>query len=290
MSKTTQYTNSLPTPALKWVGGKQRLSTSILQFFPHNFNDYWEPFVGSCAIAINVLHTYRVAIKVRELNTKPSLFLSDLNEPLIKFYTSLRDETSKIIDDINSITIFFNSLSLAEQKTQYYEYRRIYNTQYNPSLFYFLNKTSFNGVMRYNASGAYNVPFGNRSMPSDILHLQKFAEFLHHSHITCQDFTAIQPKSGDLVYLDPPYDPLTKTSNYTAYNVGGWNSSHTEQLKDFCDNLHKNGIFFILSNNKTENILNMFGSYNISTISATRSVGASSNTRKKVDELVITNF
>lgn len=279
-------------PILKWLGGKSKLAEAIYDKFPKNFNNYWEPFLGSGSLALHVFQ-----------NTDCNLFLSDCSPSLMNFYKVLRNDRERVhlYSNLIEITKKFNEkkdyskTTLEEQEKIYYEYREEYNTLEistirKSAIFYFLNKTSFNGVMRYNSKGGYNVPFGKRSIFLDLNLLEGFAQFLRSPRVEIyeSDFRNSDPRQGDVVYLDPPYHPLTETANFGKYNSEGWSDQDEKEMREKCDLWSRSGAFIVLSNHDVPWIRALFAGYDFWELEVRRSVGASSTTRKKVPEVLIT--
>lgn len=269
-------------PVLKWAGGKYKIREKILDKFPERFASYWEPFMGGASIATEIYKT-----------TQAHIFVSDVNDDLTNFYTHLRDNTQDLIDVIKRIHDKFNT---GDKKHNYYVYREAFNKaeagHSRSALFYFLNKTSFNGLTRYNAKGGYNVPYGKRDFSMDIEKLTEFAFFLQSKRVflTQRSFEQISPNEGDLVYFDPPYHPINETSSFTSYQQNPWNEETERSLKRFCDSLNAENVHFILSNNDVPFIRDLFAGYNFNELDVRKSVGAHADTRKHTAEVLITNY
>ncbi len=269
-------------PILKWAGGKTKIRDIICNKVS-NFNDYWEPFCGSAAVALKIYET-------KDCN----IFLNDINDDLINFYNLIKTFPENCIVQLAKIQEEFNS-SLNKRES-YILLRNKFNLTNTSSLergvlFYFLNKTSFNGLTRYNSSGGFNVPFGNRDFSVDFESLKRFSEFLNSSrvHLSHDSYTVICPQKFDFVYLDPPYHPINTTSNFTSYHTSNWSDDDELCLKSLCDCWNKDQIQFVLSNNDVEFIRNLFAEYEFSTLDVRKSVGAKKETRKKTPELLIFN-
>lgn len=267
-------------PILKWAGGKNKLKKLILEKIL-SFNNYWEPFAGSASVALEVFE-----IK------KCDIFLSDINDDLIEFYKFVRTSYKDFISSVLDIKSKFNASF--DKKEQYLELRDKFNSATGAersTLFYFLNKTSFNGLTRYNSSGKFNVPFGQREFSVDVEGIKQFSDFLNSSrvHLSQYKYELISPQKFDFVYLDPPYHPMTETSNFTSYHSENWTNQDEISLKLFCDNLNKNQVQFVLSNNDVKFIRDLFSEYTVCNLEVRKSVGAKKETRKKSSELLIFN-
>lgn len=266
-------------PVLKWAGGKHKISQKIVDVVG-DFNNYWEPFAGSASVALEIFS-----------RKKCEIFLSDINDDLVNFYKCLKESYIDFVFEILKVQDEF--IKSGDKLETYLRFREEFNSSVEKDkrsvLFYFLNKTSFNGLTRYNSKGKFNVPFGKRSFSVDLPALEKFSEFLNSSrvHLSNGEFCNIVPERFDFVYLDPPYHPLNVTSSFTSYHAVNWNEASERALKAFCDELHKKQVQFVLSNNDVEFIRVLFSEYEISTLDVRKSVGAKKETRKKSPELLI---
>ena len=269
-------------PILKWAGGKHRIREKIFGQFPSQIKNYWEPFLGSASLALEVYQ-----------RTNANLFLSDINNDLIYFYQHVKDKNELLRTQILELKTIFG---LSDWLDAYLNFRRQFNASpvgslERSALFYFLNKTSFNGLTRYNSKGKFNVPFGKRDFIPDTEEICRFGSFLNDKrvHICHRDYLAIAPEAGDMVYLDPPYHPLNKTSSFTSYHTNDWNESNELELKEFCDKLTNQKTFFIVSNNDVEFMRNLFAGYEFVSLEVRKSVGAKKETRKLSGEIFILN-
>jgi DNA adenine methylase len=161
--------------------------------------------------------------------------------------------------------------------------------------FIYLNKTCFNGLWRVNSKGEFNVPWGKLQNPRifDESILMANANRLHGAKIAKRDFLSQlkRAQKGDLVYLDPPYIPLSSSSSFSKYSKLDFDISNHEQLASCIDSLTKRGVFVILSNSDTSATRSIFGeSLNLYQISVGRSISAKSESRKRVNEIIATNY
>jgi len=190
------------TSPLKWAGGKRWLAPVL--------NAVWrkydgcrlvEPFVGGMSVAM-------------ALRPKTAL-LADINPHLVNFFRWLASE--------DGLAPKF----AAQNEEVYYAARNEFNALIShpdgvgskraAELFYFLNRTCFNGICRFNASGGFNVPYGQRvNVPVDT-NLLPYREALREWELKCCSFEALTPEPTDFVYADPPYD-----EGWTTYSAGGF--------------------------------------------------------------------
>lgn len=272
-------------PFLKWAGGKSRLSKQITEFFPKDFDRYFEPFLGSGAIYF--------AISPQEG------ILNDLNKYLIGTYEIIRDDPNGLIKKLKKIDRAYHKLSSLEAKSDYYydsrsRYNKIkVNSIDKAALFIFLNKAGFNGMYRENSKGEYNIPFGKheKCLICDEENMLRVSEDLKNIKFTSTDYKDAlkDTKKGDLVYLDPPYIPISKTANFTQYQKEGFSFDEHIKLKNIALELHKKGCYVVISNSSCKESRELYSdeSFTLHTIKVTRQIHFS---RKVVSELVVTNF
>lgn len=277
MSQLT-FLPTKPKPFVKWAGGKRQLVDILLSNVPPSFNRYFEPFVGGGALLF-------------ELQPQKAV-ISDINEELINAYQVIKDNVEELI---NSLKKHKNT------KEYYYAIRAINPKTLTPieraSRFIYLNKTCFNGLYRENSKGQFNVPFGRYKNPKicDEENLRAVSEFLNKIEIVILNCdykeTCEMAKSGDFVYLDPPYHPISKTASFTKYNKNDFSEKDQIELSKVFKELDKKGCYVMLSNSNTEFIKRLYTGYRIQEISANRFINCKANKRGKSNiEVIITNF
>ena len=275
--------NKLVAPFLKWVGGKRQLMPSIVEHLPQNINDYKyiEPFIGGGAVLFN-------------LQPKNAI-INDFNEELINVYQVIKNNLDELIADLkkhkNEAEYFYSIRSLDRNG----EFKKLTAVQ-RASRIIFLNKTCFNGLYRVNNAGEFNSPFGRYKNPNIVNEptLKAVNKFLNSNNIEIisGDYSEIL-KNADkkcFVYLDPPYHPISESSNFTGYVQGGWNIYDQVDLKTACDELHKKGVKFLLSNSSAEFIKDLYKDYKITIVKANRAINSNGADRGEVDEVLIRNY
>ena len=269
---------------LKWMGGKSRQCDFIWDKCPPTFNDYWEPFVGGASFA---LHIYE--------NSDATMHLSDINGDLISFYNALGRDPG-LLNYLRKLEKLCKEIDSEEWRSEkYYELRKVFNESgsslMRDGIFYFLNKTCFNGVMRYNASGGFNVPYGKRSFNVDEKGILEFREFVRdkRANFGVKPFWKIQPQAGDLVYLDPPFNPISETANFTGYHSTKWGVKQEARLRVCCDEWTEKGVHILMSNNSTAFIRSLFKGFHFYEQQVKKLVGAKSSWRNTVVEVLISN-
>ena len=169
------------------------------------------------------------------------------------------------------------------------------------ALMIFLNKTCFNGLFRVNKKGLFNVPMGAYKNPMicDEKNLYAVSEKLKNVKIVCGDYKESENFIDDktFVYFDPPYRPITETSSFTAYTEDLFNDDKQIELAEFVEKMNKKGARIVISNSDPKNsntdddfFDNIYSSHKIKRVEATRMINCNSESRGKINELLISNF
>ena len=286
MKQEYQLISVAPKPFVKWAGGKRQLLPIITNHIPNKFERYFEPFLGGGAVFFSLFSKEK---KVKWL-------ITDLNSDLVLAYTTIRDNVK---DLVSSLELHAENYSKS-QSAYYYKVRET-----NPkgeidkvSRLIFLNKTCFNGLYRVNSKGRFNVPVGRYVNPNivnkeNLLNVSKMLQSKDIS-IKCQDFEVALKGvgSGDFVYLDPPYQPVSSTASFTSYTTNDFDFSDQERLFNKFKSLDKKGAKVLLSNSKSGEILELFKEFSggITEINANRFINSVSQKRTGHIELLIKNY
>ncbi len=268
-------------PILKWAGGKGKLLPQLLPLLPGDIADcrYLEPFIGGGAMFFHLQPTEAV--------------INDANTELVTVYTAVKGDVEELIENLSQLAAFGGS------EGAYYAGRTLYNNHTESlcdraALFIYLNRTCFNGLYRVNKAGEFNVPYGKYKNPRicDPKGLRAASEALCGTRIMVGDYRHIlvTARRGDFIYFDPPYAPLSATSNFVAYTKGGFGSSDQVALREVFGMLHDRGCKMLLSNSDTPEMRALYAGHSIHEIEATRAVGASAESRGVVGELAIRNY
>lgn len=260
-------------PFLKWAGGKHKLVPFIRQFIPHTTKRIIEPFAGSASLSMAI--------------DAESYLLNDSNRDLINLFRVLKDHKGGVLPYFNSYFTPANNT-----KSQYYEFRERFNQldagEEKAGLFLYLNRHCFNGLCRYNASGGFNVPFGRYTKPYfPEAELRAFIAKSDRIELMSGDFADVftKIKDGDTIYCDPPYLPLSPTSNFTSYAQNGFNFDDQKRLAGVC-RLASSSNTVIISNHNTPESRALYDSAYIHAFDVQRNISAKSDSRKKVGELL----
>jgi len=287
-------------PLLKWAGGKRQLLQALGVYYPPRFHRYLEPFFGSGAVFFDLFNLGRLAD--REVR------LSDVNPDLIGAYHTLRDETDAVIDALQTLAQDYRRRGVEA----YYDVRDL---QFNPlraangsytarltAMLIFLNRTGFNGLFRLNRKGAFNVPAGRYTDPRicDPAHLRSVAAAFRSPGVSIDlrsfDATLADAGTGDFVYCDPPYAPLSRTSSFAGYTAAGFSGLDQQRLQQAVVAACQRGAHVVVSNSSAPEIVDAYtapearlAGLTVVRVPARRAINSRAESRGPVDELVITN-
>ncbi len=272
----------LAAPVVKWVGGKRQLLNTLKPLMPKKINTYCEPFIGGGAILFDI---------------QPSkAFVNDINSELISLYEVIRDNVDELIQSLqehrNESEYFYQIRDWDRDVEKYATLSKVQKA----SRMLYLNKTCYNGLFRVNNSGEFNSPFGNYKNPNIVNAptLKAVSNYFNNAEIYFYngDYSNVlnDISRGCFVYLDPPYDPISSTSNFTGYTRGGFDRNEQIRLRECCDELNNRGIKFMLSNSSTEFIMEQYRNYNITVVKAKRAINSVGSNRGDVDEVVVRNY
>jgi DNA adenine methylase len=297
-------------PFLKWAGGKGQLLEQIDNFLPKELKDrtitrYIEPFVGSGAVFLYLANSYKIE----------EFFILDINEELILAYKTIQKDVEQLIKFLSNLQNQCLLLDEAKRKEYYYKIRSHFNLQrekidfqnYNrawierTAQLIFLNRTCFNGLFRVNNNGDFNVPMGKYKNPliCNSENLRAIAQILQNTQIHCGDFTRCEQWVNErtFVYFDPPYRPISKTSDFTSYSKYNFDDLEQIRLRDFFHRFNDKGAKLMLSNSDPKNEdLNddffemIYQGYRIERVKASRNINSNAQKRGKINELLILNY
>lgn len=273
------------SPLVKWAGGKRQLLVALNGRLPSDWNTFYEPFFGGGAFFISLQNQERISRAV----------IADLNSELVSFYRVVKTSPDTLIDALSDDAFENSAVAYKRLKDGFNDMvpdRK--NAVKRAALFIFLNKHGYNGLWRVNSKGKFNVPFGRytkRSLPSaSSIHL--FSAMLRQVTILNTDFeNAVKTaRKGDFIYFDPPYQPLSKTAQFTGYNCRGFSLDDQVRLAGVVNKLAKKGVQIMLSNSKVQEIEDLYEGFTIETVTATRCISCKGKKRSGTSEIIVTNY
>ncbi|EBJ3543214.1 DNA (cytosine-5-)-methyltransferase [Salmonella enterica] len=270
---------SFPTwrrPFLKWAGGKYSMLPDLYQLIPAGMR-LIEPFVGGGSVFLN--------------SDKHACFLlSDVNTDLINLYQMLAVVPGAVI---RHARVMFDRLNDAESYTAL---RNEFNAQVmdgpeRAAAFLFLNRHCFNGLIRYNRNNQFNVGWGKYPSPYFPLdEINAFTEMAHNCVFMAAGFhrTLALAGEGDVVYCDPPYEPMPGTAGFTHYAAGGFTWDDQVALAECCVAAHQRGARVVIGNSTAPRVFDLYAQhgFEIHHISARRSISGKGSTRETAKDLV----
>lgn len=264
-------------PYLKWAGAKTRYLQRINAVLPSGFRirRLIEPFIGSGAVALNT--------------PADSYLLGDMNADLIAAHQAVVAHPAVFMAELR--TLFIDTNNTQERFNHLRnDFNQCKNSWWKAVLFVFLNRHSFNGLVRYNKRGEFNAPFGNYRAPylpdEQIL---KFATHFASAEFQLADFRGLlaQAGDGDLVFCDPPYAPLTTTANFVGYTAGGFSHSDQVALADLARAASLRGACVVVCNHDTPYTRELYKhASNIQQFSVMRTMSCRGDSRGPAPELL----
>ncbi|WP_349664978.1 Dam family site-specific DNA-(adenine-N6)-methyltransferase [Escherichia coli] len=245
----------------KWAGGKFGVLEQIFRYLPEG-KRLIEPFVGGGAVFMNAGYQENL--------------LNDVNADLINFYKTLQREAHSLITLAHR---FFQDYNTQEG---YLAVRNAFNKQvyddlHRAAAFLFLNRHCFNGLTRYNQAGEFNVGYGKYKTP--YFPLQEMEAFLGaegRSEFVCGDFAAVIEAAGegDVIFCDPPYEPLPNTEGFTNYSGHDFKFEEQKRLVSLLTDAHRRGAKVLITNSGAPNIRELYhdSGFRVEPLFARRSV------------------
>jgi len=267
---------------VKWAGGKGSLVGAIAARIPKDqtFRRYVEPFVGAGAMFFWMRRSYPGL----------SCAIGDSNEELMGAYRAIREHVDDVLAKLETH-------AMMHSEEHFYAVRsRVPRAPIERAArFIYLNRTCYNGLYRVNRKGEFNVPIGRYDNPKivDRENLLAVATTLEKTELLTGDFgdITVDCEAGDLVYLDPPYDPLSETSHFTSYTRDGFGRPEQERLAETFEAMVTKGASVILSNSDTDLIRKLYTGLTpppmIGEVEVPRSINSKARSRGKIKELLI---
>ena len=271
-------------PFIQWVGGKRWACPQLEEIMTSSYGRYFEPFMGGAALFFH---------------TRPEkAVLCDFNSRLVKMYRGVRDNVEDVIELLSMFKreeVFYQEMRALSHVPLGNSYGSAYidNTPstFVAAWFLYINRTSFNALYRENSKGEFNVPMGtytdNPFYNAENLRTASLA--LKQVSLMHQDFRTIerQAKAGDFVYFDPPYAPLSATSDFTSYGRTGFGPEDQVDLAEMFFRLQAKGVYVIASNSSAPLIYDLYKGAKILEVDVKRTINSDPTKRGAVKELII---
>jgi DNA adenine methylase len=259
--------NDTLRPPLKWAGGKRWLVTHLRPLWLyHKHQRLVEPLCGGLAVTLGL--TPQIAL------------LNDINPHVINFYRCLK----------NGLVI---KLDMANDETVYYAHRQNFNqlirdgkaeTEEAASYFYYLNRTGYNGLCRFNSKGEFNVPFGSYKTINYMIDFTPYKMVFNNWQFTSGDFYNVTLAAGDFVYADPPYDV-----EFTKYSKEDFGWEDQIRLTEWLSK-HKGPV--VLSNQATNRITDLYEKmgFRLTYLKAPRMISCTGDRTPAMEVLALKGF
>ncbi len=280
---TITYTRKLRTPdeyerpIFKWVGGKFSELPTVLEHLPHG-KRLIEPFVGGGSVFTNAGFRYNL--------------LNDINGDLINFYQTLQREGHSLVTLSYS---FFQNYNNADAYLEVREAfnRGKYDQLHHAAAFLYLNRHCFNGVTRYNQNGEFNVGYGKYKAPY-FPHAEMEAfladDVLKNTSFVSGDFAGVIEAAGegDVIFCDPPYEPLPDTEGFTSYSGNSFRFDEQKRLVSLLVEAHQRGAKVVITNSGAPNIRELYegNGFKVHHMAARRSVSCKASTRVVAKDII----
>ncbi len=262
-------------PLLKWAGGKSQLLSQLvphLKSFYVSGSKYIEPFFGGGAVFFAMAPQKSI--------------IADINPELINFYKQIADSTDAVIDSLHS----YSNTEECFYQTRTLNWREMPPAEAAARTL-FLNKTCFNGLYRVNRRGEFNTPFGRYKNPRfiDAERLRKAGALLRQAKIICADYKFVLEQftmPGDLIFLDPPYVPVSKYSDFNRYNKEQFSKKDHIELAAKVEKLQDLGCYIIMTNSNHPLVHKLYSSFRIEVIPSKRHISCNGSGRTGQDVII----
>jgi DNA adenine methylase len=281
--------NATARPFIKWAGGKSQLLPALTQRLPQQFKRYHEPFLGGGAFYFHLYNTGKLT---------EGATLSDYNPELVLCYQVVRDQLDDLIEALqphqqNRLDPqYFHEVRSWDRQADFAQrspVERAARTIY-------LNRTCYNGLYRLNKLGQFNAPFGYYKNPQicDVDNLRLASQALQYAELRVDDFWQVSQRAqtGDFIYFDPPYVPVSTTASFTTYTGQTFGLDHQQRLADLFNSLQQRGIYGMLSNSSTPITHQLYqaNGNTINIVMASRKINSIASKRGEIEEILVCNY
>lgn len=281
-------------PMIKYRGGKSKEISHFISNMPENYNRYIEPFFGGGALYFYL--------------ESQNAIINDVNTKLYSFYKQMQEEYPSVRKQLDELQMVYeqNQKEYEELKKKhpeervenknealYYKIRDMFNHKIESEyleavVYFFINKTAYSGMIRYNAKGEYNVPFGRYKNLNTKLITDKHYELLKRTEIYNYDYSEIFNMAGnnDFIFLDPPYDCVFSDYGNEAYRDGFGEDEHRRLANDFA-NLSCKSMLVIGKTALTEEL---YGKYIVEEYDKSYAVNIRNRFKADAKHIIVTNY
>ena len=279
---------------IKYRGGKSKEISHFISNMPENYNRYIEPFFGGGALYFYL--------------EPQNAIINDVNTKLYSFYKQMQEEYPSVRKQLDELQMVYeqNQKEYEELKKKhpeervenknealYYKIRDMFNHKIESEyleavVYFFINKTAYSGMIRYNAKGEYNVPFGRYKNLNTKLITDKHYELLKRTEIYNYDYSEIFNMAGknDFIFLDPPYDCVFSDYGNEAYRDGFGENEHRRLANDFA-NLSCKSMLVIGKTALTEEL---YGKYIVEEYDKSYAVNIRNRFKADAKHIIVTNY
>lgn len=281
-------------PMIKYRGGKSKEISHFISNMPEHYNRYIEPFFGGGALYFYL--------------EPQNAIINDVNTKLYSFYKQMQEEYPSVRKQLDELQMVYEQNQKeyeglkkkhpedrVENKNEalYYKIRDMFNHKIESEyleavVYFFINKTAYSGMIRYNAKGEYNVPFGRYKNLNTKLITDKHYELLKRTEIYNYDYSEIFNMAGknDFIFLDPPYDCVFSDYGNEAYRDGFGENEHRRLANDFA-NLSCKSMLVIGKTALTEEL---YGKYIVEEYDKSYAVNIRNRFKADAKHIIVTNY
>lgn len=257
---------------MKWAGGKTQMLDDLLPRVPAKYERYIEPFFGGGALF------FALAPK--------NAVIADSNPELINMYV----QVAQHVDDVIRMLKRYENTEEMFYTVRSQDWLSLNETEAAARTLY-LNHTCFNGLYRVNKKGEFNVPFGRYKKPNICNEdgLRQASEMLSKATILCGDYFDILEQHAckdDFIFLDPPYVPISRNSDFKRYTKEQFYEDDHVRLAEMVQRLTQRGCNILLTNSNHPLVTDLYGEYPMTTVQTRRHVSCNGNTRRGEDVIV----
>lgn len=258
---------------LKWAGGKNWFVRHQANYFPNDYNNYIDPFLGGGSVYFYL--------------EPENAILSDTNQELITTFNAIKHDWERVYHKLQEHSRNHN--------IEYYYRIRAMNPRTEATIaarFIYLNRTCFNGIYRVNRSGKFNVPIGTHNnvlLDTDVFGLR--AAILQSTDIVCRDFeeTINLAVEGDFLFCDPPYTVQHNNNGFVNYNEKLFTWEDQVRLSEALHDAKDRGVKIILTNANHESVRMLYvrEGYHLEAVSRYSAISGNSVSRTQYEELIV---